>query len=63
MKKETETFLVGALFGAAFVASLLIFLDATPKKTEENMRKQAILHNAAHYEVDTNGIVSFKWNK
>jgi outer membrane murein-binding lipoprotein Lpp len=30
---------------------------------EQNMQKQAISHGAAHYEVDTNGVVSFKWNK
>ena len=30
---------------------------------EEKMQKQAISHGAAHYEVDTNGVVSFKWNK
>ncbi len=63
MEKETEIFLIGACIGALSLALLLICLGATPKKTEENMRKQAILHNAAHYEVDTNGIVSFKWNK
>jgi hypothetical protein len=27
------------------------------------MRKEAISHGAAHYEVDTNGVVTFKWNK
>ena len=30
---------------------------------EQNMQKEAISHGAAHYEVDTNGVVSFKWNK
>jgi hypothetical protein len=26
------------------------------------MQKEAISHGAAHYEVDTNAVVTFKWN-
>jgi len=35
--------------------------NRSPKQIEQNMQKQAISHGAAHYEVDTNGVVSFKW--
>ena len=56
-------FLVGAVCGVGFFAIASIMFNSSPKQIEEKMQKEAISHGAAHYEVDTNGVVSFKWNK
>jgi hypothetical protein len=42
---------------------ILTFLNINPRQREQKMRKEAISHGAAYYEVDTNGVVTFKWNK
>jgi hypothetical protein len=42
---------------------ILTFLNINPRQIEQKMQKEAISHGAAHYEVDTNGVVTFKWNK
>jgi len=63
MKEEIPLFFIGALFGICSLCLILIFVDRSPRQIEEKMKKQAISHGAAHYEVDTNGVVTFKWNK
>ena len=61
--KELPDFLIGLCCGVAFLAIALIMFNRSPKQIEEKMQKEAISHGVAHYEVDTNGVVSFKWNK
>jgi hypothetical protein len=61
--KETYLFFISGLFGIGSLCILLTIIDCKPRQIEEKMQKQAISHGAAHYEVDTNGVVSFKWNK
>lgn len=56
-------FLAGFICGWGILATQLILLNKSPKQIEEKMQKEAISHGAAHYEVDTNGVASFKWNK
>ena len=57
------SFCVGAFLGVFITALFLRILDLTPAQMKKNARQEAIAHGAAHYEVDTNGVVSFKWNK
>ena len=61
--KELPDFLIGAVCGIGIFCILLISLNVAPKQIEEKMQKEAISHGVAHYEVNTNGVVSFKWNK
>ena len=61
--RELPDFLIGATCGVLLSGFLLIITNKSPKQIEEKMQKEAISHGAAHYEVDTNGVVSFKWNK
>ena len=61
--KEIPDFLIGLCCGVGLLAITLIMFNRSPKQIEQNMQKQAISHGAAHYEVDTTGVVSFKWNK
>ena len=61
--REIPDILLGALFGIVGFCSILVLLNCSPKQIEQNMQKEAISHGAAHYEVDTNGVVYFKWNK
>ena len=56
-------FIVGALFGIGSLAIILTIIDRNPRQIQEKWQKEAISHGAAHYEVDTNGVVTFKWNK
>ena len=56
-------FLVGLCCGVGFLATALIVFNRSPKQIEKKMQKEAISHGAARYEVDTNGVVYFKWNK
>ena len=63
MKEEIPLFFIGALFGIFSLGLILTFLNINPKQMEQKMQKEAISHGAAHYEVDTNGVVIFKWNK
>ena len=72
-----DEFLAGLICGGAIMSSILVSVYSSPSQIkqieqkmqkeaiqiEQNMQKQAISHGAAHYEVDTNGVVSFKWNK
>jgi hypothetical protein len=64
MKEEIPLFFIGAFYSAFFSLCLILtFLNINPKQMEQKMQKEAISHGAAHYEVDTNGVVTFKWNK
>ena len=63
MKQEGSLFFIGILFGIFSLGLILTFIGINPKQMEQKMRKEAISHGAAHYEVDTNGVVTFKWNK
>jgi hypothetical protein len=56
-------FLLGLGCGVGCLALLLTIFNCNPRQIEKKMQKQAISHGAAHYEVDTNGVVTFKWNK
>ena len=72
-----DEFLAGIICGGAIMSAILVSVYSSPAQIkqierkmqkeaiqiEQNMQKQAISHGAAHYEVDTNGVVSFKWNK
>jgi hypothetical protein len=58
-----DYFLLGLGCGVGGLALLLTIFNCNPRQIEEKMKKQAISHGAAYYEVDTNGIVTFKWNK
>ena len=61
-----DEFLAGLICGGAIMSSILVSVYSSPsqiKQIEQKMQKEAISHGAAHYEVDTNGVVSFKWNK
>jgi hypothetical protein len=62
MKEEIPLFFIGALFGIFSLCLILTFLNINPKQMEQKMQKEAISHGAAHYEVDTNAVVIFKWN-
>ena len=61
--KELPDFLIGAVCGIGLLVIVLIMFNRSPKQIEEKMQKEAISHGAARYEVDINGVVSFKWNK
>lgn len=72
-----DEFLAGIICGGAIMCAILVSVYTSPmqikqieQKTqkqaiqiEQKMQKEAISHGVAHYEVDTNGVVSFKWNK
>jgi hypothetical protein len=60
--KEIPDFLIGLSCGVALLGFLLIFTNNSPRQIEQKMQKEAISHGAAHYEVDTNAVVIFKWN-
>ena len=62
---EIATFGVGIVMGMG-MGLLAIILAATklsPYEMEKKAQKEAVAHGAAHYAVDTNGVVSFEWNK
>jgi hypothetical protein len=59
--KEIYLFFIGALFGIGSLCILLI-IDRNPRQIQEKWQKEAISHGAARYEVDTNAVVTFKWN-
>jgi hypothetical protein len=72
-----DKFLFGNICGSVISSAIFVSVYTSPAQIkqieqkmqkeaiqiEQNMQKQAISHGAAHYEVDTNGVVSFKWNK
>ncbi len=61
--KEIPYFLIGLFCGVGLLGFLLAFTNNGPRQIEQKMQKEAIFHGAAHYEVNTNGVVCFKWNK
>lgn len=61
-----DEFLAGSICGSVIMTAILVSVYSSPaqiKQIEQKMQKEAISHGAAHYEVNTNGVVSFKWNK
>jgi flavin-dependent dehydrogenase len=61
--KDFDAIILGIAVGGSALALILHLSGISPAQIEEKMKKQAISHGAAHYEVDTNGVVTFKWNK
>lgn len=61
--KDSELIIFGLAVGGSVLALILHLFGVSPAQVEKKMRKEAISHGAAHYEVDTNGVVTFKWNK
>jgi hypothetical protein len=53
----------GILAGMVLLAIILIATKLAPSEMTINAQKEAVAHGAAHYTVDTNGVVSFEWNK
>jgi hypothetical protein len=61
--KELDTFAFGVIVGVVFLATILMLTKRSPVDMEKKMQQEAISHGAAHYKVDTNGVVTFEWNK
>ena len=61
--KDSELIIFGLAVGGSVLALILHLFGVSPAQVEKKMRKEAISHGTAHYEVDTNGVVTFKWNK
>jgi hypothetical protein len=61
--KDSELIIFGLAVGGSVLALILHLFGVSPAQVEKKMQKEAISHGAARYEVDTNGIVTFKWNK
>lgn len=61
--KDSEMIIFGLAVGSSGLALILHLSGISPAQIEKKMQKEAISHGAAHYEVDTNGVVTFKWNK
>ena len=60
---EIASFGAGIIAGMALLAIILAAAKLTPLETNIKAQKEAIAHGAAHYTVDTNGVVNFEWNK
>ena len=65
---ELATFGVGIVVGIVVGMGLLVIILMATKPTsvdriKKEAQKEAVAHGAAHYTVDTNGVVSFEWNK
>lgn len=60
---ELAAFGVGIFVGMVLLAIVLMATKLTPLKMTIKAQKEAVAHGAAHYTVDTNGVVSFEWNK
>jgi hypothetical protein len=61
--KDSELIIFGLAVGGNVLALVLHLSGISPAQIEKKMQKEAISHGAARYEVDTNGVVTFKWNK
>jgi hypothetical protein len=61
--KDFDAVIFGLAAGGSGLALILHLSGVSPAQIEKKMQKEAISHGAAHYEVDTNGVVTFKWNK
>jgi hypothetical protein len=53
----------GIFVGMGLLAVILMATKLTPLEMTIKAQKEAVAHGAAHYAVDTNGVVSFEWNK
>ena len=60
---ELTIFGVGTVVGMIILAIILMATKSTSVDIEKKAQKEAVAHGAAHYTVDTNGVVSFEWNK
>jgi Pyruvate/2-oxoacid:ferredoxin oxidoreductase gamma subunit len=60
---EIASFGAGILAGMVLLAIILAATKLSPNEMEKKAQKEAVAHGAAHYIVDTNGVVSFEWNK
>jgi hypothetical protein len=60
---EIAAFGAGILAGMVLLAIILIATKLAPSEMTIKAQKEAVAHGAAHYTVDTNGVVSFEWNK
>lgn len=60
---KIEYFFIGAIFGIFFLTIILTIFGINPLQVDKKWIREAISHGAAHYEVNTNGVVSLKWNK
>ena len=49
--------------GAIVITGLLIVTGSTPSHQLKKDRQDAIAHGAAHWAVNTNGVVTFEWNE
>ena len=64
-KEDSELTIVGVGIVVCMIilAIILMATKSTSVDIEKKAQKEAIAHGAAHYVVDTNGVVSFEWNK
>ena len=60
--KERDLWWMLGVFTLCLLWTILIF-PTVEVVVEKRIRKDAVAHGAAHYAVDTNGVVSFEWNK
>ena len=60
---ELAAFGAGIIAGVGLLAIILMATKLTPLEMTIKAQKEAVAHGAAHYAVDTNGVVSFEWNK
>ena len=60
---ELTIFGVGTVVGMIILAIILMATKSTSVDIEKKAQKEAVAHGAAHYTVDTNGVVNFEWNK
>ena len=60
---DLATFGAGILVGMVLLAIILIATKLAPSEMEKKAQKEAVVHGASHYAVDTNGVVTFEWNK
>lgn len=61
--KHFEIFGFGVIVGIILLMNILHFTGFSAAKIKSNFEIEAVSHGAAHFEVNTNGVVSFKWNK
>ena len=62
-ESEIASFGAGIFVGMALLAIILMATKSSPVEMTIKAQKEAVAHGAAHYTVDTNGVVSFEWNK
>ena len=60
---KVKYFFTGAIFGIFFLTIILTIFGINPLQVDKKWIREAISHGAAHYEVNTNGVVSLKWNR